>query len=187
MSDYAYWRTSSDGQDGAGQRHRLAEAGIAPELTVGDAGVSGMRASRPKWDALLSLVTAGDTITVTELSRIGRSVKNVLQVLEDLESRDVGVRILDLALDTRSSTGRLVLVVLVAVARLERDLISERTKSALAERKARGVPLGRKRTITDGQVRTARKLKAAGVPVGEIADTLQVPRSSLYRYLAETG
>jgi DNA invertase Pin-like site-specific DNA recombinase len=100
-------------------------------------------------------------------------------------TRGVTLRILDIGLDLSTPVGRMVLTVLAAVARLERDFVSSRTKAALQARKAAGVQLGRKRTITDAQIRTAQRLKAAKVSVGEIADTLQVPRSSLYRYLNE--
>jgi putative DNA-invertase from lambdoid prophage Rac len=185
--DYGYSRTSTDGQDGAGQVHRLTEAGIPRERIYLDQGVSGMKpaASRPEFARMNAVLAAGDTVTVPELSRIGRSVQDVLATIEAFESRGIALRILDLALDTSTPTGRMVVTVLAAVARLERDLISERTRGALAARKAAGVQLGRKRTITDAQIRTAQRLKAAKVSVGEIADTLQVPRSSLYRYLQD--
>jgi putative DNA-invertase from lambdoid prophage Rac len=187
MTDYGYSRTSTDGQDGAGQVHRLTEAGIPRERIFLDQGVSGMKpaASREEFARLASVLAPGDSLTVPELSRIGRSVPDVLSTIDDLEARGVRLRILDIGLDLSTTVGRLVLTVLAGVARMERDFCSDRTKAALAARKADGVVLGRKRTVTDAQIRTARRLKAAQVPVNEIADTLGVPRSSLYRYLNE--
>ena len=185
--EWGYSRTSVYENDGAGQVHRLVEAGIPRERILLDRGVSGMKAaaSRPEFARMSAQLSAGDTVVTPELSRIGRSVKDVLGTIESFEARGIRLRILDLALDTATPTGRMVVTVLAAVARLERDLCSQRTKSALAARKAAGKPLGRTRTITDAQIRTARKLRAGNMPVGEIATTLDVPRSSLYRYLSE--
>ena len=180
---YGYARTSREDQPGNGQIHRLTEAGIKQENIYFDPGVSGMKASRPEWDKLQSVLQAGDYVTVTELSRIGRSVSNVLDVMESMEKKNVGVIILDINLDTTTPTGRMVLTVLAAVARLERDLISERTKAAMAALRAEGVQVGRKRTITDKQLGTARKLRSKGMSVTEIAETMGVPRSSLYALL----
>lgn len=190
MTRRGYQRTSTDVQDGLGQRARLIDAGIDPADIdpFTDTGLSGMRASRPGLDKLLSVSERGDTIVITELSRLGRSVANVLSLIESLDEKGVSLVILDMGgstVDTSTSLGRFFLGVLSCCARLERDLTSDRTKAALAARKAAGKPLGRKRTITDSQIAAARRLRAAKVPVGEIAETLQVPRSSLYRYLGE--
>ena len=190
MTRFGYQRTSTAPQDGQGQRARLISAGIDPANLdpFTDTGLSGMKASRPGLDKLLSVVTRGDVITITELSRLGRSVANVLSLIEDLDGRGVSLVILDMGgstVDTSTSLGRFFLGVLSCCARLERDLTSDRTKAALAARKAAGKPLGRTRTVTDQQVATARKLRGMGVPVGEVATTLGVPRSSLYRYLSE--
>jgi putative DNA-invertase from lambdoid prophage Rac len=187
MTDWGYSRTSTDGQDGAGQIHRLTESGIPRDRIFLDAGVSGMKpaAGREEFARMASVLVPGDSVVVPELSRLGRSVQDVLSTIEGFDSRGVTLRILDIGLDLSTPVGRMVLTVLAAVARLERDFVSSRTKAALQARKAAGVQLGRKRTITDAQIRTAQRLKAAKVSVGEIADTLQVPRSSLYRYLSE--
>jgi putative DNA-invertase from lambdoid prophage Rac len=184
MTDYGYTRTSTDSQDGAGQIHRLLEAGIPHGRIFTDQGISGMRAERPAFSRVLSLLEAGDVLVVPELSRLGRSVKNVLAVIEDLESRSVGLRILDLALDTTTPVGRMTVTVLAAVARLERDLISERTKAALDARKAQGMKLGAPAKLTPAQERIVVQLRAGGAKPADIAADMEVSRATVYRVLA---
>ena len=146
-----------------------------------------MTASRPSFDAVLSLLTAGDVLVVPELSRLGRSVKNVLQVVEDLESRGIGLRILDLALDTTTPVGRMTVTVLAAVARLERDLISERTKAALDSRRAAGVKLGAPKKVTEKDEATIRAMREAGIKPEVIGQTLELSRATVYRVLQATA
>jgi len=189
MTDYGYVRGSTDSQDMAGQFHRLAEAGIPRGRVFADNGTSGMKPAmeRPRFAALWAQLVPGDTVTVPELSRIGRSTKDVLATVEDFETAGVGLRILDLALDTTTPTGRMVVTVLAAVARLERDLISERTTAALAARKAAGVKLGGPRKLNAGQAGAVRKMRAAGASIADICAATGVSRATAYRTIARAG
>jgi DNA invertase Pin-like site-specific DNA recombinase len=189
MTRYAYQRTSTSDQDGLGQRARLLDAGIdAANLDpFTDTGLSGMKASRPGLDKLLSVLVSGDSVTITELSRLGRSVPNVLALVEDLDQRGVSLVILNLGgsvVDTSTAMGRFFVGILSVISRLERDLVSERTRATLAAKKADGVVLGAPKKITAAQLSAARKMRAAKMRVPDIAVTLGVKQSTLYRALA---
>lgn len=185
MTEYGYTRTSTDAQDGIGQRHKLLSAGIAPENIFTDIGISGMKASRPQWDHLLSLLTKGDVLTVPELSRIGRSTINVLKVIEDLESRGVDIRIMDLGLDSTSPIGRATITILCAISRLERDMISSRTKATLAAKKAAGMRLGAVPKVTPRDIASMKMMRESGIPVAKIAGEMKLARSTVYRLTEE--
>lgn len=184
MTDYGYSRTSTGGQDGEGQMFRLTEAGIPKDRVFFDRGVSGMKASRPQLDRLLSVVQPGDTIYTPTLSRLGRSTQHVLSLVEDLEKRGVGLVILDLGIDTTTPIGRLTVTVLSAVNRMTRDLLAESTRDALQARKAAGVKLGAPAKLSAGQITAAGKMRAAGMSVPDIAETFGVSVATAYRALS---
>jgi DNA invertase Pin-like site-specific DNA recombinase len=176
-----YARVSTGEQDCEPQIRKLREAGCG--VIFHDDGESGSKASRPEWDKCLASLQPGDTLVAVRLDRFGRSVQHLLKLSEDLAVRGVDLVCTDQPIDSTTPVGRMVFVILAAVAEFERSIIQERTRDGLAAAAASGVQLGRKRTITDAQIRTAQRLKLAGVSVNEIAETVGVPRSSLYRYL----
>ena len=130
---------------------------------------------------------AGDTLVCTRLDRIGRSVRNLMDVSSLLQQRGVDLVRLDQPIDTTSPQGKLFFTILAAFAEFERDLIRERTRDGLAATTARGRNGGRKRRLTPGQVQAARDLRAAGRPVREIGQLLgngkPVSRQTVYRAL----
>lgn len=147
-----------------------------------------MKASRPEFDRLLSLLVSGDVIVTPELSRLGRSVKNLLTLVDDLNSRGIGLRILNLGgmtVDTRTPMGVFFLTVLMALSQLERDIIASRTREELAAKKASGVKLGRPCKLTDKDRGIIRQMRASGVSPDDIASTMEIARSTVYRVLAE--
>jgi DNA invertase Pin-like site-specific DNA recombinase len=100
---------------------------------------SGKRgANRPEWDGCLAHLRSGDTLVVTELSRLGRNVGDLGQLLNHLEEIGIALQILNLGIDTRTPTGRLIFTIVAAVAAMERELLIERTQSGLAAALARG-------------------------------------------------
>lgn len=188
MTAYGYSRTSlgpAGGQDGQGQLWKLAGAGIPAERIYMDEGKSGMVApmDRPAFAALAGVLAAGDTVTVPELSRIGRSTKDVLQVMEDFEAQGIGLVILDIGLDTSTPVGRAVAVIMSAISRLERDYIAMRTRDKLAALKAEGVQLGGKPKLDAGQAEMVVKMRAAGLKPADIGTALGVSRATVYNYL----
>lgn len=140
---YGYARASTEHQDPEmiGQRTRLLSAGVKPDSIREDYAVSGMKASRPGLDKLLSEVGQGDSITVTELSRLGRDVQNILTLVEGLDKHGVALIILNLggqAVDTSSAMGRFFITILAVIARLERDITGERIQGTLAAKARKG-------------------------------------------------
>jgi len=167
------------------QRERLIAAGCDPDLIFEDHGASGAKASRPAWDACRSQLRAGDTLVSVRLDRIGRSVRNLLDVAAELEARGVDLVLLDQGIDTSTSMGKMLFTILAAVAEFERSLIIERTRDGLAATKARGRNGGRKPSLSPDQVAAVRALRQSGSPmsVATIGQTFGVSRQTVYRAL----
>lgn len=177
-----YARVSTADQNADLQHDALHAAGVERIFT--DQGVSGSQASRPEFDRCLDTLREGDTLVVWRLDRAARSLKNLLALVEALSERGVALRSLTESIDTGSASGRLVLAVFGALAEFERELIRERTAAGLAAAKARGARIGRPVALTEAQLAQARTLVNAGHGVGDVAQTLGVGRSTLYRALA---
>lgn len=156
---FGYARVSTDLQDEEAQAARLRAAGCEKIYT--DHGVSGMKASRPAWDQLTGPdgpLREGDVVVFTKLDRIGRSTKHLLQIAEDFSARSIDLVALDQPVDTTTAIGKMFFTILAAFAQFERDMISERTKDALAVRTARGRNGGRKPALTEQQQEQVREL-----------------------------
>lgn len=178
-----YARVSTIEQNADLQHRALAAAGV--ERTFTDQGVSGSRASRPELDRCLDTLREGDTLVVWRLDRLARSLRNLLDLVEVLSQRGVHLRSLTESIDTSSASGRLVLSVFGALAEFERELIRERTSAGLEAARARGAKIGRPAAVTRDQLSQARTLVSAGHRVGDVAKTLGVGRSTLYRALRD--
>jgi DNA invertase Pin-like site-specific DNA recombinase len=147
---------------------------------------SGTLARRPQLEAALSYLRSGDTLVITKLDRLGRSVKNLKEVADDLQSRGIGLRALSQGIDTTTSGGRLFFHMLAAIAEFEHDLIVERTQDGLAAARARGRKGGRKSKMTPTRITEARRMYDSGVyTVEQIAQTFGVTRPTIYRHLEE--
>jgi DNA invertase Pin-like site-specific DNA recombinase len=144
---------------------------------------SGAWAERPALDELLASAGPGDTLVVTRLDRLGRSLPHLLSLVEKLAPRAVGLRSLAEQIDTTSATGRLILHVFGALAEFERGINHERTTAGLAAARARGRIGGRPKALSGQRLQHARQLAASGVPVPDIANVLLVGRSTVYRAL----
>ena len=118
-----YSRVSSNEQHPEVQTLRLNEAGCARVFE--DKGTSGKLASRPQWDACLAYLRPGDTLVCIRLDRIGRSVKHLIQISEDLRARQIDLVVIEQGLDTRTAAGRMMFHILGSIAEFESDLISE--------------------------------------------------------------
>ena len=135
MGLLGYARVSTGDQSADGQVDALKAAGCQRVWTE---VASGARTRRPALDELVAAAAAGDTVVVTRLDRLGRSLPHLLQLVENLTVHDVGLRSLAEEIDTTSATGRLVLHVFGALAEFERGLNHERTMAGLAAARARG-------------------------------------------------
>jgi DNA invertase Pin-like site-specific DNA recombinase len=133
----------------------------------------------------LKKLERGDTLIVWKLDRLGRSLRDLIAMLDDLKERGVAFRSLTEAIDTHTPTGRAMWQMIGVLAELERSLISERTRAGVKAAKRRGVKFGRKRKLTPEQIAHARKLvDAAEHGRNDVAALLRVNRSTLYRTLA---
>jgi DNA invertase Pin-like site-specific DNA recombinase len=183
MTRVGYARVSTSDQHPEAQHDALTAAGCTKIFT--DAGVSGRLASRPQWDACLAYLRPGDVLVVTKLDRLGRSLKNLLEVAATLDARGIDLHVIDQSIDTTSPVGRLFFALVGAFAEFERDMIAERTRDGIAAARARGRHGGRPAKLTAQQADAARTLYAAGgQTVTEIAAALGVGRSTMYRALA---
>jgi DNA invertase Pin-like site-specific DNA recombinase len=186
MVDVGYARVSTADQSLDLQLKAFADAGITKLFS--DHGVSGTLASRPELDKALAYVREGDVLVVWKLDRLGRSTKNVLEVIELLNTSGVGFRSLTEGLNTTGPMGQAMLTVLAAFNQLERDVTVERTHAGLAAAKAQGRVGGRPRVMDPKKTNTARTLYESGDhTVAEIAAMLGVGTATVYRYLSKSS
>lgn len=177
-----YARVSTTDQSLDRQMDELLAAGA--ERIYSDVGSGKKGAVRPQWEELLRSQRPGDTLMVTELSRLGRSTSQLSSLAEDLADRGVDLKILNLGIDTSTSGGKLIYTIISGVAAMERDLLIERTNSGLAAARARGRKGGRKREFSPRAARRAQEQYEKGdLTVTEIARLAGVSRQTLYRYL----
>jgi DNA invertase Pin-like site-specific DNA recombinase len=129
-------------------------------------------------------VRDGDTLVIWKLDRLGRSMSHLIETVNDLERRGIGLRSLTEGFDTTTTGGRLVFHVFGALGQFERDLIRERTRAGLDTAAARGRKGGRKPVVTPEKLKRARQLIAQGLKVREAAARLKVGKTALYEALA---
>ena len=181
MTIIGYARVSTVDQTTALQLDALEAAGV-DKLFI-DHGVSGAGTSRPQLDLCLASLESGDSLCCWRLDRLGRNIGHLIAVIGGLGDRGVAFRSLTENIETESAAGRLTFHVFASLAQFEREITRERTLSGLAAAKARGVQLGRPAALTPDQVRHAALLVSGGVSAGEVARSLNVGKSTLYRAL----
>lgn len=182
MAIIGYARVSTADQSQERQVDELTAIGA--EQVYQEVGSGKRDAVRPVWDELMRSLRPGDTLVVTELSRLGRSTSQLSALADSLRDRGIALRILNLGIDTGTPAGKLVYSIIAAVAEMERDLLVERTRSGLAASTKRGRKGGRKRQVTKAQERKMQRLyDAGGMTMAQIADAVGVSRQSVYRYV----
>lgn len=175
-----YARVSTHDQDLSLQRDALNKAGCEK---IYEDTVSGRRADRPGLQKAMEMLRPGDVLVVWKLDRLGRSVKQLVELVEKLHGSNVQFRSLTDSIDTSTASGRFFFHVMASLAEMERELIVERTRAGLEVARQLGRKGGRKRQMTEGKVEAAKKLLAAGVPSKEVAKNLGVSVATLYRWL----
>lgn len=186
MARVGYERVSSDDQVLDRQRDQLEAAGC--EKVFSDFAQSGRKVSRPEFDKMLDYLRSGDALVVTELSRLGRTTKQLLELADTLRAREIDMVILNLGLDTSTVTGRMVYTVLCAVTEMEVELLRERTNDGLKAARARGRVGGRKEALNDVQKAQLLKLYAAKeLTVAEIGQNFGISRDAVYGYIKRAG
>jgi DNA invertase Pin-like site-specific DNA recombinase len=176
-----YARTSTDDQTTALQLAALKKAGCAEIFE--DKGVSGTIKKRPALARCLAALQSGDTLTVWKLDRLGRSLRDLIDHLDDLRGRGVRLQSITEAIDTETPTGRAMWQLVGVLAELERSMITERTRAGVKEAQKRGVTFGRKPKLTPAQIKHAQQQIESGERVQDVAALLNVDRTTLYRAL----
>ncbi len=182
-----YARVSTPDQNPEHQIDALMRAGVAePDIHLDIA--SGSKASRPKFDLVMQLLRGGDTLKVTRLDRLGRSVLDLVTLGAELRERSVGLHVIEQGIDTGTAEGRAMFGMLSVLAEYQRELIVANTHDGLAAARARGRRGGRRPKLTDHQAALAQQLyDAGGHTVQEIADMFGVPRTTVYGHLEKAS
>lgn len=148
---------------------------------VREEAVSGRsRAGRTELETILEFIRPGDTLVVVKLDRLGRSTRDVLNLVHELESKGAALRVLEPEIDTSKLEGRIILTTLSMVAEMELTFIKERKRAGIEAAKAKGVYKGRKRSFDRAAV---QRLRDEGVGATEIARRLGVGRATVYKVL----
>ncbi len=170
------------------QRDALIAAGVDPAHIYEDKA-SGAKDDRPGLVSCLKSLRKEDVLVIWKLDRLGRNLKHLFEVVEDLTKRGVGFKVLNGApVDTTTSQGKLMFTMFAALAEFERDVIRERTIAGLAAARARGRKGGRKPVFTPSKLRRAQAAMASrDTHVAELCDELGVSRAALYNHVSPDG
>lgn len=181
-----YARVSTSSQELDGQRDALTAAGCARIFAESEQARNATgQGGQPELERLLDYVRPGDTVVVTRLDRLGRSLRQLLAIVAQLDDRGAGLHSLHEQLNTTSPGGRLIFHVFAALAEWERDVIRERTREGLAAARARGRVGGRKHRLDPEQRALVRQLHAGGCEIAVLARAFGVGRATVYRAIAE--
>jgi DNA invertase Pin-like site-specific DNA recombinase len=176
-----YARVSRADQDPQLQIDALQRAGCA-KIFVDH--MSGSQMERPQLSAALEYLRQGDTLVLWKMDRAGRNTRGVLELVEDLTRRGIGLRSITEEIDTSGPMGKAILTVMLAFGTLERDVLIERTRAGLDAARAQGRVGGRPTVVSAHKLSAARSLMRGGATVTAAAKAVSVSRSSLYRGLA---
>ena len=178
MSRIGYARVSSSDQELAGQVEKLEMAGCAPIRSEKISG--GSREGRDELQAILDFIRSGDELVVHRLDRLGRSTRDILNIVHELDQKGAALRVLEPDITTAGDLGRLVITVLGMVAEMERKLLRDRQQAGIEAAKARGVYKGRKKSVSTA---TVISLRSQGLGPSAIAAQLGVSRMTVHREL----
>jgi DNA invertase Pin-like site-specific DNA recombinase len=182
MALYGYARVSSSDQDYSLQEQALRAAGC--EVIRSEKASAARRDGRAELELLLEFLRHGDTLVVTRVDRLARSIKDLQDIVYLLKERGVTLRATEQPIDTRSAAGKAFLDMLGVFAEFETNLRRERQLEGIAAAKVRGVYRGRKPSIDIGEIRRLSEVEKLGAT--EIARQLGIGRASVYRALAQS-
>lgn len=177
---YGYVRVSTKRQSIDQQVDALRAAGVPEEHIYGDV-ISGAKWDRDGLDILKKILRPGDVLTVVALDRLGRSLAEMVKLLDWIVGEGIELRSLREGIDLSTPTGRMLAGIFASLAEYERALILERAEAARDAARARGRQVGRPKSMSADDIETARALLAAGQSRVQVAAKLGVSRASLYR------
>jgi len=146
--------------------------------------MSGTKRDRPELQKLLERMEAGDTVVIESLSRLGRSTKDLIELVEQFQKRNVQLVSLKESIDTSTSTGKLLFTIVSALAQFERDVIADRTREGLQAARARGRSGGRPRADPHMLQQAIKLYRTGQHTVREIVELTGITKATLYRYLS---
>lgn len=178
-----YARVSTDDQNLNLQRDALKQAGCS---RIYEDRLSGAKVARPGLTKALEVARSGDVLVVWRLDRLGRSLKDLIQMVETLGERGIELHSLTEALATTSTSGKLIFHLFGALAEFERNLIQERTQAGLTAARARGRKGGRPKALDPSKRKLALKLyNERQHTIAEICRIMGISKPTLYSYIAE--
>jgi DNA invertase Pin-like site-specific DNA recombinase len=175
-----YGRISTSDQKVASQEDALRAAKV-DKLFIDT--FTGTKASRPQLDKMKEQLRSGDTLVITRLDRLGRSTKDLLNLVSELEDLGVNLEVIEQRINTSTPDGKLFFTMIAAFAEFEREIMRARTMDGLAAARARGKIGGRKPKMTPAKVKTAVSMYEKGLAITEISDAIGVSRPTIYRML----
>lgn len=175
---FGYARVSTEQQNLDRQLDMLQKYGVD---FIYNEKMTGTKRNRPELEKLLERLTEGDTVVVESLSRLGRSTKDLIWLMETFNSKGVNLVSLKESIDTTTSTGKLIFTLMSAIAQFERDVIADRTREGLNSARARGRKGGRPRTDSEKLRKAIKLYNTQQYSLAEIEDITGVKRSTLYR------
>ncbi len=180
-----YARVSTDDQNLDLQRDALHQAGC---VKIYEDTLSGRSAARPGLQKALEVATAGDILVVWRLDRLGRSLKDLISIVEGLDQRKIELHSLQESLATHSNEGKLIFHLFGALAEFERNLIRERTQAGLKAARARGRSGGRPKALDPSKRKLAVKLyQEKQYTIDEICQMMGISKPTLYSYVEEVN
>ena len=179
MARIGYARVSTTDQDYTSQEASLRSAGC--EIVRAEKASGKSRDGRDELASIMEFIRAGDELVVVKLDRLGRSTRDVLNLVYDLEAKGAALTVLEPAFSTKDTTGTVLVTVLGMVAETERRFIRERQQAGIEAAKAKGVYRGRKPSVP---VEKVREMRASGYGPSAIAKALGISRMSVHRVLS---
>lgn len=137
---------------------------------------------RSQLRSAMEFIREGDALVVTKLDRLARSVSDLMKIIQELENKRVGLRILNLGMDTSTPTGKLLLIILGGIAQFEREIMLERQREGISKAKSEGKYKGRKSIHSDRKQEVMR-LVTSGIPKAEVARQLEMGEATVYRII----
>jgi DNA invertase Pin-like site-specific DNA recombinase len=177
--------SSTTGQDLDAQRAALHAAGVDAERLFTDQISGSAQSRRPGLVAMLAYGRPGDTVVVTAIDRLGRSVAEVTRTIADLGERGIVLRAFREGFDTGTSTGRAVAAIMATLAELELELGRERRATSRESRRIRHLPATKPPKLSVERREQLCRLAATGEPVRELAEAFGISRATAYRYLSQ--
>ncbi|SKA75098.1 Site-specific DNA recombinase [Clostridium sp. USBA 49] len=178
---FGYARVSTDNQNLNRQLDQLKEAGAEK---IYKEKITGTKKDRPELTKLLDYAREGDTIIITDLTRISRSTKDLISLVEELGNRGINIKSLKESwLDTTTAQGKLMFTIMAGLSQFERDLISERTKEGLKSARARGKKGGRPKKSDKDIERAIKLYNSKQYTIKEITEMTNISKPTLYRYI----